>query len=327
MEIVVTGGLGFIGSNFTEYMLKLNPEMRIVNIDSLSHGSSLNSQAPFEENPNYKLVRGDICDAPSFRDHILGADAIVNFAAESHVDRSIDNPVPFVRSNIQGVVALLEVVRRSRTKIRFVQVGTDESYGDIPDGSFKESDLLSPSSPYAASKAAADMLCKSYFRTYGVDVVTTRCANNYGPRQSPEKLIPRTIIRAILNRHIPIYGSGDNIRDWLYVEDHCHAIASVLMKGRAGEIYNVSANEEWSNLNVVNTILHHLGRSQALIRHVEDRLGHDRRYSMDSTKIRTELNWIPQRSFQSALAATIEWYVNNETWWKPLASEAYIGKW
>ncbi len=327
MEIVVTGGLGFIGSNFIEYMLKYNQNLRITNIDSLSYGSSLKNQSSFKNNPNYRMIRGDICNASSFRDAILSSDAVVNFAAESHVDRSIRDPIPFVRSNIHGVVALLEVIRHSQREIRFLQVGTDESYGDIRKGSFKETNLLSPSSPYAASKAAADMLCMSYYRTYGIDVVITRCTNNFGPRQSPEKLIPKTIIRAILKRRIPIYGSGHNIRDWLYVEDHCKAIARVLGKGKAGEIYNVSANEERSNLDIVGIILNHLGRSRELIEHIKDRPGHDRRYSLDSTKIRTELGWGQEHPFDNALVDTIEWYVKNKTWWKPLANEEYLGYW
>ena len=253
-------------------------------------------------------------------------EAVVNFAAESHVDRSIVNPSAFLESNVRGVLALLEAVRVAGRSIRMVQIGTDESYGDIAAGSFKETDLLRPSSPYAATKAAADMLCLSYHRTYGVDVVMTRCTNNFGPHQFPEKLIPKTIIRALSNAPVPVYGSGRQSRDWLYVQDHCEAIDLVLSRGKAGEIYNISAGNERENLSVVQSILEIMNRDSSSIEYVEDRPGHDVRYSLDSNKIRHDLGWVPRYSFEKSLKDTVEWYLKNQSWWEPLVTEKVLAK-
>jgi dTDP-glucose 4,6-dehydratase len=248
-------------------------------------------------------------------------DAIVNFAAETHVDRSIADPNEFLQNNTVGTLNVLEGVRRHNVRARLVQVSTDEVYGEIPDGSFTEDDLLKPSNPYSASKAAADMFVHAYFKTYNLNTSITRCTNNYGPYQHPEKLVPKTIIRALKNLRVPVYGRGMNIRDWIYVQDHCEAIDLVLSRGQAGHIYNISADNEMSNVEIVKKILTRLGKDQELMAFVEDRPGHDIRYSLDSTKIRSELGWKPRHSFENALNNTVNWYVRNESWWKPLATE------
>jgi dTDP-glucose 4,6-dehydratase len=250
-------------------------------------------------------------------------DAVINLAAETHVDRSIANPEPFLKSNVIGTFNLLEAIRRANSKARLIHVSTDEVYGDITNGSFKEGDRLLPSNPYAASKASADMFCLAYHRTYDLDITITRCTNNFGPYQFPEKLIPKTIIRASLNLKVPIYGSGENIRDWIYVIDHCEALETVLMHGRAGQVYNISAGNEYRNLEVVKRILEIIDRPKELIELVEDRPGHDVRYSLDSSKIR-KLGWRPKHSFKEALKETVRWFVENESWWRPLTTEKVL---
>jgi dTDP-glucose 4,6-dehydratase len=248
----------------------------------------------------------------------------VNIAAETHVDRSIASPEEFLRSNTIGVFNLLEAIRKINREARFIQVSTDEVYGDILEGSFKESDRLMPSNPYSASKAAADMFCLAYHRTYDLDIIVTRCTNNFGPYQFPEKLIPKTIIRASLNLKVPVYGSGRNVRDWIYVLDHCNALMKVLFHGKSGEMYNISARNELQNIEVVKKILEIMGKPEDLIEFVDDRPGHDMRYSLDSSKIRSELRWAPKYSFEEALGRTVDWYLNNEEWWRPLATEKML---
>ncbi|MGB9717830.1 MAG: dTDP-glucose 4,6-dehydratase [Thermoproteota archaeon] len=324
MRLLVTGGCGFIGSNFIRHVLKTHGDVEIVNVDNLSYGSSLSNLKDIEDDKRYRFVRGSVCDPALMSMLVNDADAAVNFAAESHVDRSIADPWPFFRSNTEGVLVLLEAVRRSSRNVRLVQVGTDESYGDILEGSFKEEDGLKPSSPYAASKASADLFCLAYHRTYGLNVCVTRCTNNFGPYQFPEKLIPKTIVRAMLNLKIPIYGSGRNVRDWIYVLDHCEALDTVLRKGRKGEIYNIAGGNELSNLQVVDRILELMGKPRDLVEFVEDRPGHDVRYSLDSSKIRSELGWEPRHVFNEALKKTVEWYLSNEWWWRPLAGEQVL---
>ncbi len=324
MRLLVTGGCGFIGSSFIRHVLKTHGDVEIVNVDSLSYGSSLSSLKDLETDKRYRFVRGSIGDPSLMSGLVKNADAIVNFAAESHVDRSIADPWPFFRSNTEGVLVILEAIRRSSMDIRLVQVGTDESYGDILEGSFKEEDRLKPSSPYAASKASADLFCLAYHRTYGLNVCVTRCTNNFGPYQFPEKLVPKTIVRAMLNLKIPVYGTGRNMRDWIYVLDHCEALDTVLRKGRKGEVYNVSSGNELSNLQVVDRILELMGKPRNLVEFVEDRPGHDVRYSLDSSKIRSELDWRPRHSFTEALKNTVEWYLGNEWWWRPLAGEQVL---
>ncbi|MEM2944810.1 MAG: dTDP-glucose 4,6-dehydratase [Thermoproteota archaeon] len=324
MRLIVTGGCGFIGSNFIRHVLTTREDVEIVNVDNLSHGSNLNNLKDLEDDKRYRFVRGSVCDTSLMSQLVENAEAIVNFAAESHVDRSIADPWPFFRSNTEGVLVILEAIRRSNGNARLVQVSTDESYGDILEGSFREEDRLKPSSPYAASKASADLFCQAYHRTYGLDVCITRCTNNFGPYQFPEKLIPKTIVRAMLNLKIPIYGSGRNVRDWIYVLDHCEALDTVLRNGRKGETYNIAGGNEFSNLQVVERILKLMGKPRDLIEFVEDRPGHDVRYSLDSSKIKNELGWSPRYRFEESLKTTVEWYVANEWWWRPLAGDQVL---
>ena len=322
MKILITGGYGFIGSNFIRYMLEKYSDVEIVNVDKLSYGSNIENLRGINEE-RYRFVRGDVADYELMKKLIEDVDVVVNFAAETHVDRSIADPYPFLKSNVEGVLSILEALRSHRN-VRLVHISTDEVYGDILNGSFKEDDRLKPSSPYAATKAAADMLCLAYYRTFNLDIVIVRPTNNFGQYQHPEKLIPKTIIRALLGLKIPVYGSGRNIRDWLYVLDNCRAIDLVLRKGESGEVYNISAGNEYENVEVVKNVLKILRRDYSLIEFVEDRPGHDVRYSVDSTKIREELGWKPLYSFNEALENTVKWYIENEWWWRPIASEKVL---
>ena len=324
MKILVTGGLGFIGSNFIKLVLSKHPDYEIVNIDKMGTGSNLANLKGVEKDSRYLFIKGDISDLNLMLKVVKDVEAIVNLAAETHVDRSISNPSLFFESNTVGLFTILEAMRKVNKEARLVHVGTDEVYGDILRGSFREDAPLKPSSPYSASKAAADMFILAYHRTYGLDVVITRCTNNFGPYQFPEKLIPKTILRASMNLKIPIYGSGKNVRDWIYVLDHCEALDTVLEKGRSGEIYNISAGNELTNLEVVRKILKIMNKDESLIEFVEDRPGHDVRYSLDSSKIRKELGWKPKHDFEEALKQTVEWYLKNEWWWKPLATEQIL---
>lgn len=321
MKAVVTGGAGFIGSNFVRYILDNNEGIKIVNIDALKYGSHPANLKDFQENDRYSFAKGDISNYSMVSELLKGADAVINFAAETHVDRSISAPEAFLQSNVNGVFTLLEALRKVNPSARLVHISTDEVYGDILNGSFKETDALRPSSPYSASKAAADVFVLGYARTYGLNASITRCTNNYGPYQFPEKLIPKTIIRAFMGLKIPIYGSGRNVRDWIHVEDHCRAVEAVLNSGRPGEIYNVSSDAEKTNLEVVKTILESLGKDERSIEFVEDRPGHDVRYSLNSSKLRRELGWKPKRSFEQGILDTVRWYEENKEWWKALADE------
>lgn len=322
MRILVTGGLGFIGSNFVRYMLQSKKDIEIVNLDNLSTGSNPANLRDVEDDDRYTLIRGSITDFPSISELVKDMDAIVNFAAMTHVDRSIANPRLFFDSNAYGTFNLLEASRNSGVK--FVQVSTDEIYGDITEGSFKERDTLRPSNPYSASKAAADMFVLAYYRTYRLDAIITRCTNNFGPYQHPEKLIPKTIIRVRLNLKVPIYGSGKNVRDWIYMLDHCQGLDVVLQKGEPGEIYNISGGNELENLEVVKKVLNLMGKDESSIKFVEDRPGHDVRYSLDASKIRNDFGWRPRHSFDEALKLTVEWYLKNERWWRPMASDEVL---
>jgi dTDP-glucose 4,6-dehydratase len=314
MRILVTGGAGFIGSNFVHFMLQRHPRDQIVVLDKLTYAGNLdNLRAVMKK---IEFVRGDICNRKLVEKVAKGIDVVVNFAAESHVDKSIAEPEPFLTTNVIGTQVLLEAARKFDHK-RFVQISTDEVYGSVAEGSFKEGDLLRPSSPYAASKAAADMLVHSYFVTYGLPVLITRSTNNFGPYQHPEKLIPKLIINAISGKPLPIYGYGKNVRDWLYVIDNCEAIDLVLRKGKSGEIYNVGAGNEKMNLELANLILKELGKPKSLIKFEKDRPGHDLRYSLNCDKIR-KLGWRAKTSFGEGVQRTIKWYKENKRWWVPL---------
>ena len=328
MKILVTGGAGFIGGNFVHYMVNKYPEDMIVNLDLLTYAGNLETLKPVEDKPNYKFVKGDIADRPFIMDLFEKEqfDVVVNFAAESHVDRSITNPGLFVQTNVLGTQTLLDASRQFGVK-RYHQVSTDEVYGDLPldrpDLFFTEETPLHTSSPYSASKAGADLLVLAYYRTFGTPVTVSRCSNNYGPYHFPEKLIPLMISRALADESLPVYGKGENVRDWLHVSDHCAAIDLIIRKGRVGEVYNIGGHNERTNLEVVKTILKALDKPESLIRYVTDRPGHDRRYAIDPTKIETELGWEPQYTFDTGIAMTIQWYLDNQDWWKHILSGEY----
>ena len=328
MTIIVTGGAGFIGSNFIFYELKNHPDDRIVCLDKLTYAGNLETLESVMDNKNFRFVKGDIADADAVNKLFEEEkpDIIVNFAAESHVDRSIEDPGIFLKTNILGTQVLMDACRKYGIK-RYHQVSTDEVYGDLPldrpDLFFTEETPIHTSSPYSSSKAGADLLVLAYYRTFGLPVSITRCSNNYGPYHFPEKLIPLMISRALADESLPVYGKGDNIRDWLYVEDHCAAIDLVIRNGREGEVYNVGGHNEMSNLDVVKTILKKLGKPESLITFVTDRPGHDMRYAIDPTKIHNELGWLPQTKFEDGIELTIDWYLNNKEWWKKIISGEY----
>ncbi|MBU1936330.1 dTDP-glucose 4,6-dehydratase [bacterium] len=315
-RLLVTGGAGFIGSNFIRYMLKKHPELHIVNLDALTYAGNRENLRDLEGNPRYTFWHGDICDPDTVERWMSNVDAVVNFAAETHVDRSIHEAGAFVETDVQGAFVLLEAARQHNIS-RFLHISTDEVYGSIDEGSFTEKDMLNPSSPYSASKSGGELLARSYFITYGLPVLVTRSSNNFGAYQYPEKLIPLFITNAIDDKPLPIYGDGKNVRDWLYVEDQAEALDLVLQKGTPGEIYNVGAGNEEMNITVTKSILKLLGKPESLIQPVKDRLGHDRRYSVAIDKIQA-LGWKPRHDFQAGLKKTVEWYVNNESWWRAL---------
>jgi dTDP-glucose 4,6-dehydratase len=321
VRIVITGGAGFIGSNFVRYLLRRYEDVDVVNLDKLTYAGNLENLRDVEDDPRYTFVRGDICDAGVVRDTLAGADAVVNFAAETHVDRSISGPQDFIRTDVLGTHTLLEAVRELGVG-RFLQIGTDEVYGSTESGAFTEESPLSPSSPYSASKAAADLLVLAYHRTYGAPVLLTRSSNNYGPWQYPEKIIPLFITNAIDGQALPVYGDGLNVRDWLYVEDNCAAVDTVLQRGRDGEVYNIGGGNEVRNLALTRQILKLLGRNADLIRFVADRPGHDRRYAVDCTKVHA-LGWEAATPFDRGLAETVAWYRGREEWWRAIKS----GEW
>lgn len=325
MKLLVTGGAGFIGSNFVRYMVNKYPDYQIVNLDLLTYAGNLENLKDIENAPNYKFVKGDIAD----REFIGGLfqeekfDYVLNFAAESHVDRSITDPGIFVQTNIQGTLALLDAAKTLGVK-KYLQVSTDEVYGTLGEtGYFTEETPLAANSPYSASKAGADLLVRAYHETFDLPVNITRCSNNYGPFHFPEKLIPLMIINALNDKELPIYGDGLNVRDWLHVEDHCQAIDLVLHNGRNGEVYNVGGNNERTNIEIVKTILKQLGKPESLMKFVKDRPGHDRRYAIDATKLRTELGWTPKYNFDTGIEQTINWYLENKQWWENIISGEY----
>lgn len=327
-KILVTGGAGFIGSNFVHYMLLKHPDYMIVNLDLLTYAGNLESLKDIENEPNYRFVRGDITDREFVNDLFEKEkfNVVVNFAAESHVDRCVLDPGIFVRTNVMGTQTLLDAARATGVE-RYHQVSTDEVYGDLPldrpDLFFTEESLIHTSSPYSASKAGADMLVLAYHRTYGLPITISRCSNNYGPYHFPEKLIPLMISRALNNEQLPVYGKGENVRDWLHVKDHCQAIDLIIHKGRVGEVYNIGGHNEKTNLEVVKLILKALDKPESLIKFVTDRPGHDRRYAIDPTKIETELGWKPEYTFETGISQTIQWYLNNREWWEKILSGEY----
>lgn len=321
-RILVTGGAGFIGSNFIRYMLERH-SYSIINLDALTYCGNLENLRDVEDHPRYTFIRGSITDRELVNRIIQDVDAVINFAAESHVDRSIQDPEIFIKTNVLGTQTLLEASRREGIE-RFIQISTDEVYGSAETGYFTEETPLAPNSPYSASKAAADLMVRAYHRTYGLPVNITRCSNNYGPYQFPEKLIPLMITNALEDRPLPVYGDGMNVRDWLHVEDHCSAIDLVLHHGREGEVYNIGGNNERRNIDIVRLILRELGKDESLIRFVEDRPGHDRRYAIDATRIRNELGWKPRYSFREGIRETINWYIRNRKWWENIKSGEYL---
>ncbi len=326
MHVIVTGGCGFIGSNFVMHLLRSYEDVRITNVDLLTYAGNLaNLEEAKAYQDRYRFVRGDIADRDLVASLLTDKpDVVVNFAAESHVDRSILDSSSFVKTNILGVQVLLDACRAHRVE-RFVQISTDEVYGSLgPEGAFTEEHALAPNSPYSASKAAADLLVRAYHKTHGMDVVTTRCSNNYGPFQFPEKLIPLMITNAMEGLDLPVYGDGLNVRDWIYVTDHCRAIDLVMRRGKSGQVYNIGAGEEMSNIEIVRFILKILGKPDTLIRFVEDRPGHDRRYAMDATKLRNELGWAPQVEFEQGLALTVQWYQEHTAWWRQIKTGEYL---
>ena len=325
MRILVTGGAGFIGSNFVRMTLAEHPDCLIVDLDKLTYAGNLENLAGFENHPNHKFIKGDICDGALIEKIIdeYKIDAIINFAAESHVDRSITEPKVFIQTNITGTLTLLEAARDKKLK-RFIQISTDEVYGSLgPEGKFTEQTSLSPNSPYSASKAAADHLVKAFGHTWGLNYNITRCSNNYGQYQFPEKKIPLMINNALNDKELPVYGDGLYIRDWLYVYDHCTAVWKVLTKAPPGETYNIGGCNEKTNLEVIDVILKHLDKPKSLIKHVTDRPGHDRRYAIDANKIISQLNWSPSVTFEEGITSTIRWYLNNKTWLKNVVSGDY----
>jgi dTDP-glucose 4,6-dehydratase len=321
MKILVTGGAGFIGSNFVRHVLARHPADSVVNLDKLTYAGNLENLRDVESNPRYRFVKGDICDGAVVREAMSGMDAVVHFAAETHVDRSNLGADDFLRTNVNGTFTLLEAAREL-TIGRFLAVSTDEVYGSIAEGAAREGDVLNPSNPYSASKAAADLLVRAYWTTHRLPVLVTRSSNNFGPYQYPEKVIPLFVTNAIEDRPLPLYGDGRNVRDWLYVLDNCAAIDLVLRKGVDGEIYNIGGAAEVQNVTLTRRILSLLGKPESLITPVADRPGHDRRYALDSSKVHA-LGWTPAASFDDALAATVEWYRTHDAWWKPIKSGAF----
>jgi dTDP-glucose 4,6-dehydratase len=322
-RILVTGGAGFIGSHFVRHILKNHPDYEVVNFDLLTYAGNLDNLFDVEKGSRYSFVKGDIADREAVAKAISGVNYVVHCAAETHVDRSITGPAAFIRTNMVGSHTLLEVALESGVE-RFLHVSTDEVYGSLPEeGAFTEESPLQPNSPYSASKAGSDMLARAYHHTYGLPVVITRCSNNYGPFQFPEKLIPLMIDNALQDIPLPVYGDGLNVRDWLHTEDHCKALDLVLHSGRPGEVYNVGGHNEWRNLDLVKIILKYLGKPESLIKFVKDRLGHDRRYAIDPAKISRELGWRPTVDFEKGLQETIDWYRDNQGWVKRIKTGAY----
>ena len=325
MNILVTGGCGFIGSNFIRYMLKKYAHIKIINLDKLTYAGNINNLKDIKNDKRYRFIRGDICDKKLVDSVFKKLTAVINFAAETHVDRSIKDATDFIKTNIEGTRVLLDAVKKYKIK-KFLQISTDEVYGDIKKGFSKETDILLPNSPYASSKAAADLLCLSYYHTYNLPIIIARSTNNFGPFQYPEKVMPLFVTNLIEDKRMPLYGDGKNVREWIYVEDNCSGIGFVLRKGKSGQIYNIGSANRKQNIDMAKAILKKLGRKSNYIKYVTDRPGHDRRYALDSSKIK-RLGWRPKYPFDKALDLTIDWYKENQWWWKPLKRRAKIIEW
>lgn len=316
LTLLVTGGAGFIGNCFIRYILNKHPDYKVINLDALTYAGNIDNLNDVKNNPNYTFIQGNICDKKLVRDLISQTDAVINFAAESHVDRSITGPEIFIETNVQGTLNLLQASKEIGIE-RFLQISTDEVYGSLgKTGYFTEETPLAPNSPYSASKAGGDMLARAYYETYKLPVLITRCSNNYGPYQYPEKLIPFFISLLLKGEKVPVYGDGLNVRDWLYVYDHCEAVDAVLHKGKVGEVYNIGGHNEKTNMEITKLVLDAMGKDESSIKYVEDRLGHDRRYAIDNTKIQTELGWKPSVTFEQGIKLTIDWYLKNQDWMK-----------
>lgn len=326
MKILVTGGCGFIGSNLIHHLLKAHPTYQVVNLDALTYCGNRENLAVFENDPRYTFIHGDITDRAVVEKAMEGVDGVLHLAAESHVDRSISDPECFVRTNVLGTQIMLDCARKAGVQ-RFVHVSTDEVYGTLgPTGYFTEETPIAPNSPYSASKASSDLLARAYFETFNFPVMITRCSNNYGPYQFPEKLIPLFIGNLMENQSIPVYGDGLNVRDWLFVLDHCRALDLVLHSGTPGEVYNIGGNNERTNMQITKCLLDAMGKTDSLIRYVQDRPGHDKRYAIDSSKLQRELGWTPSVPFEQGIKMTVEWYLQNEAWWRPLKQKALDAK-
>lgn len=317
MKLLITGGAGFMGSNFVHYVLKNYPDYEIVNLDNLTYAGNLDNLSDVEKNQNYRFVKGNIIDDEIVDNIAKNVDVIINYAAETHVDRSIMDPGSFVRTDVLGTYNLLEKAKKYNLS-KYIQISTDEVFGSVEEGKFTEESPFEPNSPYAASKAGADLLARSYIMTYNAPVIVTHSCNFYGPFHYPEKFISLAIVNLLQGKKVPLYGNGQNVREWIYTEDHCRAIDAILHKGKVGEVYNISTEEEWKNIDVLNELLSILGKDESSIEYVKDRPGHDRRYALNSNKLRSTLGWKPENNLQDGLRKTVEWFQNNESWWKKI---------
>ena len=323
MKLLVTGGAGFMGSNFIHYILKKYPDYEIINLDKLTYAGNLKNLTDVENNPRYKFIKGDIADPNIVNELVPKADAVINYAAETHVDRSIFDPREFAQTDVIGTLTILNAIRENDNNIKLIQISTDEVFGSIDSGKFTESSPFEPNSPYAASKAGGDLMCRAFWATYKAPVIVTHSCNFYGPNHYPEKLIPLVITNLLEGKKVPVYGDGRQVREWIYTEDHCSAVDVILHKGKEGEIYNIGTERELENLDTIKTILNVLGMDDNYIEFVKDRPAHDRRYSLDTSKLRNELGWSPQVEFEDGIKRTVDWFKNNESWWKEIKSGEY----
>lgn len=324
MRVLITGGAGFMGSNFVHYILKKYPDYEVINLDKLTYAGNLENLKDIEGNPNYKFIKGDIADPKIVSDLVSKVDVVVNYAAETHVDRSILEPRAFAETDVLGTLTILNAIREQGNKTKLIQISTDEVFGSIEEGKFTEESPFEPNSPYAASKAGGDLMCRAFYVTYGTPVIVTHSCNFYGPYHYPEKLIPLAITNLLEGKKVPVYGDGMQVREWIYTEDHCSAVDAILHRGKEGEIYNIGTEDERHNLDTIKLILSNLGMDESYIEYVKDRPGHDRRYSLDTSKLKNELGWKSEVTFEEGIVKTIEWFKNNENWWKMIKSGEYL---